>query len=134
MPEAFATAAQYATTTEQNLSPAREAQVTELLAQATARIRSRLPEGYEPDPEVAKSVCIAVVQRAVRPPGLRSKTVGRVAETYDAGSGGIYLTEEELTDLLAGWEEGSSGAYTVSLRDEAYLPAEPRGIPPAVIR
>jgi hypothetical protein len=94
---------------------------------ASALIRSQLPDGFEPDPELAKTTTLVVVERAlINPGGRRSRTVGGVYETYDQ-DGGLYLADGELEALLAGWDEGSSGAYTVGLRDDAFppCPADP---------
>jgi hypothetical protein len=67
-----------------------------------------------------------VAERAlINTGGRRSRTVGGVSETYDQ-DGGLYLADAELNALLAGWDGGSSGAYTVPLRDEAFPPAAVR--------
>lgn len=119
---AFATASDYATWTGQTLSEAQQAKVTMKLDGVSALIRSKLPAGYEPDADVAKMLVLAIVQRAeTNTGGLRSKQVGGVAYTFGE-DGGLYVTDEEWDALLSGWDEGSSGAYTVGLRDDAFPP------------
>ena len=120
---AFATVDDYKVRTGQaTLSEAQAARVTALLEDASALIRSQLPTGYEPDAELATAVTVTMVIRAsTNPGGRRSRTVGGVSETYDQ-DGGMYLADGELNALLAGWEDGSSGAYTVGLRDDAFPP------------
>jgi hypothetical protein len=124
---AFATVQDYAVRTgKSSLSEAQTQRVTALLDDASALIRSQLPAGYEPDADLAKAVTVAVVVRAVtNPGGLRSKTVGGVSATYDQ-DGGLYLADGELDALLAGWDTGSSGAYTLGVRDEAFPPYSQR--------
>jgi hypothetical protein len=48
-----------------------------------------------------------------------------VSETYDQ-DGGLYLADGELEALLSGWDEGSSGAYTVGVRDDAFPSCDER--------
>jgi hypothetical protein len=125
---AFATVEQYMTWTGQtSMTEAQQARVTMKLDGVSALIRSKLPAGYEPDADVAKMLVLAIVQRAeTNTGGLRSKQVGGVAYTFGE-DGGLYVTDDEWDALLAGWDEGSSGAYTVGLRDDAFppCPAEP---------
>lgn len=120
---AFATVDDYKVRTGQSaLSDTQTQRISALLDDASALIRSQLPDGYEPDAELAKAITVTVVIRAAtNPGGRRSRTVGGVSETYDQ-DGGMYLADGELNALLAGWDEGSSGAYTVGLRDEAFPP------------
>lgn len=120
---AFATVEDYAVRTGQSsLGTTQSARITALLDDASALIRSQLPAGYDPDPDLAKAVTVAVVVRAAtNPGGLRSKTVGGVSATFDQ-DGGLYLADGELDALLAGWDTGSSGAYTLGVRDEAFPP------------
>lgn len=124
----FATVEEYATWTGQtSISDASKAKVTMKLDGVSALIRSKLPAGYEPDADVAKMLVLAIVERAMtNTGGLRSKTVGGVALTFGE-DGGLYVTDDEWDSLLSGWEEGSSGAYTVGLRDEAF-PAHVAGM------
>lgn len=123
---AFATIEEYVTWTGQtSMSDAQKARVTMRLDGVSALIRTKLPSGYEPDPDVARMLLLAIVERAMtNPGGLRSKTVGGVAYTFDQ-DGSLYVTDEEWDSLLARWQEGSSGAYTVGLRDEAFPPCVP---------
>jgi hypothetical protein len=123
--EAYATAAQYSTETRETLNAAKTAQVTAKLETASALIRSTLPDGYEPDPIVARTVCIQAVQRAIiNPGGRRYRQIGSTSEGYETQTG-LYLTEQEQEQLLAGYDSaGGDGAtaFTVGLRDEAYPP------------
>ena len=123
---AFAALEDYmAWTGQTSMSDAAKAKVTMKLDGVSALIRSKLPSGYEPDAAVAKMLVLAIVQRAeTNTGGLRSKTVGGVAYTFGE-DGGLYVTDEEWDSLLAGWDEGASGAYTVGLRDEAFPPFVP---------
>lgn len=123
MAEPYATLADYEAWTGQTLSDAAAAKVTMKLAAASAIIRTVLPAGYEPDPEVAKAVCLAMVERAmINPGGRRSITMGGYSESLDQ-DGGLYLADAEQALILAGYEgDGASGAYTVGLRDDAYPP------------
>jgi hypothetical protein len=120
---AFATVEDYVTWTGQtSMSDAQKDRVTMRLDGVSALIRSKLPSGYEPDADVAKMLLLAIVERAItNPGGLRSKTVGGVALTFDQ-DGSLYITDAEWDSLLSGWDEGSSGAYTVGLRDDAFPP------------
>jgi hypothetical protein len=123
MAEAYATVADYEAWTGQQLDEPAAARVTMRLAAASALIRAQLPNGYTPDADVARSVTLTVVERAmVNPGGRRSITMGGYSETLDQ-NGGLYLTDAERDQILAGYDgEGGSGAYTVGLRDEAYPP------------
>jgi hypothetical protein len=129
---AFATIDDYVTWTGQtSMSDAQRARVSMKLDGVSALIRAKLPPGYEPDADVAKMLVLAIVQRAeTNTGGLRSKTVGGVALTFDQ-DGGLYITDDEWEALLSGWDEGSSGAYTVGLRDDAFppCPGEPLHVP-----
>jgi hypothetical protein len=120
---AFATVDEYGTWVgQESMTDAQRARVQMRLDGASALIRSQLPDGFEPDPELAKTTTLVVVERAlINTGGRRSRTVGGVSETYDQ-DGGLYLADAELTALLSGWEDGSSGAYTVGLRDDAFPP------------
>lgn len=120
---AFATVQDYTIRTGQSaLSTAQSARISALLDDASALIRTQLPNDFEPDPALAKAISVTMVIRAVaNPGGLRSRTVGGVSATFDQ-DGGLYLADGELDALLAGWDEGGSGAYTVGLRDEAFPP------------
>ena len=120
---AFATVSDYITWTGQtSMTEAQQAKVTMKLDGVSALIRSKLPASYEPDADVAKMLVLAIVQRAeTNTGGLRSKQVGGVAYTFDS-DGGLYVTDDEWDALLSGWDEGSSGAYTVGLRDDAFPP------------
>lgn len=91
------------------------------LVDASAMIRNVLPVGYTPDAELTRALCVAVAYRAItNPGGARSRTVGQVATTYDQ-DGGLYLTVAEERMLLAQHEaDQGSGAYTITLRDEAF--------------
>lgn len=126
MAEAYATAAQYAVETRETLNAAKEAQVTAKLETASAMIRSELPPGYEPDPIVARTICIQAAQRAIiNPGGRRYRQIGSTSEGYEPQTG-LYLTDQEREQLLAGYDSASGDgatAYTVGLRDEAYPPS-----------
>ena len=123
---AYATVGDYITWTGQtSLSDAQKARVTMRLDGVSALIRAKLPAGYDPDPDVALMLLLAIVERAMtNPGGLRSKTVGGVALTFDQ-DGSLYITDDEWESLLSGWEEGASGAYTVGVRDDAFPPCVP---------
>jgi len=119
---AYATTSDYETWTGQTLSTVQQARVAMKLDGVSALIRANIPTGFDPDADVARMLVLAVIERAMtNTGGLRSKTVGGVAYTYGE-DGGLYITDEEWEALLAGWEEGSSGAYTVGLRDDAFPP------------
>lgn len=116
---AFATVQDYQVREKVTLDGAETAQVAALLDDASALIRGRMPTGYEPAAEVARAVAVAVVRRTLaNPGGRRSVSVGGYSETLGEG-GGMYLTDRELDDLLAGAE--SSTAYTVDALDEGLL-------------
>jgi hypothetical protein len=123
---AFATVDDYLTWVGQDPASATDAQRARIqmrLDGASALIRTNLPAGYEPDADLLKTTTLVVAERAlINSGGRRSRTVGGVSETYDQ-DGGLYLADGELEALLSGWDEGSSGAYTVGLRDDAF-PAE----------
>lgn len=123
MADPYATVADYQVRTGQTLTGPAADQVTALLADASAIVRSILPAGYEPDADAARAVVVAMVRRGMtNPGGRRSITMGGYSATLDQ-DGGLYLTDAERDLLLAGYEgDGASGAYTVGLRDEAFLP------------
>lgn len=125
MAEPYATPDDYQEWTGQTLSGPALGKVTARLASASAIIRSILPTGYEPDADVARTVTLTMVERAmVNPGGRRSIQMGGYQSTFDQ-DGGLYLSDGERDLILAGYEDyGASGAYTVGVRDEAF-PARP---------
>lgn len=126
MAEVFATAEQYFVETREASTAAKTAQVTAKIESASALIRSELPAGYEPDPIVARTICIQAVQRAIiNPGGRRYRQIGSTSEGYEMQTG-LYLTDQERQQLLAGYTSDSGNgatAYTIGLRDEAYPPS-----------
>lgn len=121
MAEPFATVADYVARTGRPLKPAQETQVQAYLVDATALIRSRLPTGYEPDPDMARAIAVKIVRRAItNPGGLRSRMVGGWSESYDE-DGGLYITDDEVASLLPD-EDDEGQAYTVRMIDYAYGP------------
>lgn len=122
MAEPYASVADYTKRHRATLDAAGTDQVAELLVDASAIIRSKLPRNYEPPTDIARVVCVAIVHRAIVNPGGRTyKQVGSTAESYGSQSG-LYVTEDEEELLLADLEKdsGSSRAYTIGLRDQAY--------------
>lgn len=121
MAEPYATLPDYEGWVGQALTGPAAAQVTARLAAASAIIRAILPSGYSPDAEVAKTVTLTMVARAmVNPGGRRSIQMGGYQSTFDQ-DGGLYLSDGERDLILAGYDEyGASGAYTVGLRDEVF--------------
>lgn len=124
---AFATVEDYITWTgKTSLSDAQQDQITMKLEGVSALIRVKLPSGYDPDPVVSRTIVLAIIERAMtNTGGLRSKQVGGVAYTFGE-DGGLYITDDEWENLLSGWDEGSSGAYTLGVRDEAFPPFNQR--------
>lgn len=124
MAEPYATVDDYTKQTGTSLSVAGTAQVESLLVIASAIIRGVMPTGYSPDPDVAGGIAVQMVQRRItNPGGRRSQQVGQTQETYDQ-DGGLYLSDAERDQLLAGYnaDDTEAQAYTIRLRDEAYLP------------
>lgn len=127
MAEVYATVGDYVTRARVTLTDEASQQVAALMVDASALVRSILPAGYSPDPDVARSVVYQAVRRAiVNPGGRRYRQIGSTSEGYDTRSG-LYLTDEEQEQLLAAHtlESGDNSAYTISLRDEAYPPHAP---------
>ncbi len=117
---AFATVADYEARAAVTLAGVQLAQVTALLDDASALIRSRLPAGFEPDADMARAVTVGVVRRVMaNPGGYRARTIGAYSETLGE-DGGLYLTDDELAALLpAEQDPGTHAAYSVPLADQA---------------
>jgi hypothetical protein len=115
---AYATVADYEARAAVTLAEPQISQVHALLEDIAALIRTSLPAGTVPDPDVARAVSVAVARRTMaNPGGYRQRTVGQYSETLGE-TGGMYLTDAELEALTAN-DSGSSGdaAYSVGLRD-----------------
>ncbi|MEV4414010.1 hypothetical protein [Catellatospora sp. NPDC049609] len=114
---AYATVDEYVTRTGGTpLLAAEAAKVGALLDDASALVDGKMPAGYHPPAGIARAVVIAmVIRRGNNPGGFRSRTIGEYSETLNA-DGGLYLTRDELDDLLSAYEQG--GAYTVELDRE----------------
>lgn len=115
---AYATVADYEARAAVTLVEPQLSQVLALLEDIAALIRTSIPAGTVPDPDVARAVSVAVARRTMaNPGGYRQRTVGQYSETLGE-TGGMYLTDAELEALTAN-NSGSSGdaAYSVGLRD-----------------
>lgn len=132
MAEAYATVDDYtARTPGPSLTDQQRVQVDALLVDASAIMRGKVPAGIVPDPDTARAICVKIVKRAViNAGGRRSRTIGGYAETL-TDSGGLYITDEEINDLLGDTSASGDGAYTVPLYDQArywpghYSPYDP---------
>ncbi|MFC6936708.1 hypothetical protein ACFQHO_44875 [Actinomadura yumaensis] len=61
-----------------------------------------------------------VQRRLTNPGGRRSVQMGGYGASFDQ-DGGLYVTDAEVEDLLAGYTgDGAGDAYTVELTDDAY--------------
>ena len=122
---AYATVFDYEARAGVTLAEPQRTQVDVLLEDIAALIRTSIPAGAVPDPDVARAVSVAVARRTMaNPGGYRQRTVGQYSETLGE-AGGMYLTDAELEALTAN-DSGSSGdaAYSVGLRDNcpAWMP------------
>jgi hypothetical protein len=130
---AYATVADYEARAAVTLVEPQRSQVQALLDDIAALIRTSIPSGTVPDPDVARAVSVAVARRTMaNPGGYRQRTVGQYSETLGE-TGGMYLTDAELEALTANGD-GSSGdaAYSVGLRDPgpAWIPHDASYWPP----
>jgi len=102
-----------------SLPAAKAVQAAAYLGDASALMRSKLPAGFTPDPEIARTLCVEIVQRKIaNPGGYDARTFGAYSETLDKTKG-LYITEDEISRLLG---EGPPGqpdeqAYTLMVAD-----------------
>ncbi|SFK73143.1 hypothetical protein [Streptomyces pini] len=117
---AYATVDDYEARAAVTLTGAKRAQVEAYLADASALMRRHIPAGHEPDPDVLRTVAVAVTRRVMaNPGGYRQRTIGQYSETLGE-DGGLYLTDDEVALLQPTPVEdpGSDAAYTIGLVDD----------------
>lgn len=122
MAEAYATVGDYRARTPGALTDEQRDQITALLADASALIRSKIPAGVSPDPDLTRALCVAIVKRAVVNPGglrQRSMTIGGYTESATlTDSGGLYISDAEVA--LLNPEDDSDQAQMVIAHDDGY--------------
>jgi hypothetical protein len=97
----------------------KRAQIEASLEDVSGRMRTKLPAGFEPDPVVARAICVSVTRRGLaNPGGYRQRMWGSYSETTDQ-NGGWYFTEEEIAELLgeANPDDVTPGAYSLTMVD-----------------
>jgi hypothetical protein len=107
----------------------RRAQIQANLEDVSGRMRSKLPADFEPDPAVARAICVAVTRRGLaNPGGYRQRMWGSYSETLDQ-NGGWAITEDEIAELLgeADPDDARPAAMSITLVDHGlhsghYLP------------
>ncbi|WP_329177813.1 Gp19/Gp15/Gp42 family protein [Streptomyces sp. NBC_01477] len=85
-----------------DLTDGERVKIPALLADASAKMRERVPDIDTRQPDTAKGVCCAMVLRVVlNPEGKRQQSVDDYSYTTDSArsSGELYLTPQELADL-----------------------------------
>ncbi|GAA4934069.1 hypothetical protein HD597_010085 [Nonomuraea thailandensis] len=118
---AFATFEQFQTRFERTLASAQEPRVTALLEDASAIMSGRVPQllDADPVPQIAVSVCCAMVARVVRNPEgkFREDYGGDYEFQRDASqaSGELELTENEYDDLVAAVSGAAAAGRSFSI-------------------
>jgi len=113
-PALLATAADVQARSAQPLDDEQQACAAAPLADASAIIRTKVPDMPQPPPHPAVGVVATTVLRALSTPadGLTNKTVGEVPRTAAHAGGGLYFTEDEL-ELLRPVPPSPSGAFSI---------------------
>jgi hypothetical protein len=110
----FATVADVQARSVQPLDDEQQARAAVLLADASAIIRTKVPDMPQPPPDTAVGVVCTAVLRALANPadGLTTETVGEVSRTAAHAGGGLYFTDDEL-ELLRPVPPSPSGAFSI---------------------
>jgi hypothetical protein len=113
-PAVFASVNDVQARSPQPLDADQQARAAVLLADASAIIRTRVPEMPQPPPDTAVGVVATAVLRALANPadGLTNETVGEVSRTAAHAGGGLYFTEDEL-ELLRPVPPTPSRAFSI---------------------
>ena len=113
-PPALATVADVQARTEVQLSAEQQTRAAVLVGDASAIIRTRVPDLSDPLPATAPGVIATAVLRALAAPpdGNKSETVGAHSRVAAHEGGGLYLTDEEL-DLLRPPAAPPRGAFSI---------------------
>ena len=96
------------------LTAEQEARAAVLLADASARVRQKVPDLPDPLPDTAPGVISTAVLWALASPpdGNTSETVGGHSRTAAHAGGGLYFTDDEL-DLLRPPVPAPRAAFTI---------------------
>ncbi|WNV86572.1 hypothetical protein [Umezawaea sp. Da 62-37] len=113
-PVPLATVADVQARTEVQLTPEQQARAAVFIGDATAIIRTRVPDLSDPPPATAPGVIVTAVLRALASPadGNKSETVGSHSRVAAHEGGGLYLTDDEL-DLLRPPVLAPRGAFSI---------------------
>ncbi|WP_431784331.1 hypothetical protein [Streptomyces chumphonensis] len=117
---AYATVEDYEARAAVSLVGAKRAQVEAYLDDASALMRRHIPAGHNPDPDVLRTVAIAVTRRVMaNPGGYRQRTIGQYSETLGE-DGGLYLTDDEsgLLQPEPVDDPTADAAYSIGLVDD----------------
>lgn len=100
--------------TEVQLTAEQQARAAVLVGDASAIIRTRVPDLPDPPPATAPGVIATAVLRALAAPpdGNKSESVGAHSRVAAHEGGGLYLTDEEL-DLLRPPPAAPRGAFSI---------------------
>lgn len=112
----LATVADVQARSAQPLDDEQLARVAVLLADASAIVRTKVPDMPQPPPDTAVGVVCTAALRALATPadGLTNETVGEVSRTAAHAGGGLYFTDDEL-ELLRPVPPSPSGVFSIWL-------------------